>query len=80
MIVWEECLQVTDRVVIVAVKDITSFFDDSLNISSLLEFNECGDIFELSTNSRSCGVLAKIGNEGLGSSKEFDGVLNARSE
>ena len=80
MIVWEEGLQVTDRVVIVGVEDITSFFDDSLNISSSLEFNECGNIFELSTNSRRCGVLAKIGDESLGCSKELDGVLNARCE
>jgi hypothetical protein len=48
VVIWEESLKITDRVVVVFVKNITGLLDATGDIASFLKFNELVNVSELS--------------------------------
>ena len=80
VIIWEESLQVTNRVIVVRVEDVSGLLDNKVDISTLLKLDKLIDIVELSAYTSRGSVRSKVGDEFFRSSEELNGVLNAGSE
>lgn len=77
MIIWEQRFKITDRVIVVRIKDIAGLLDAASDITSVLDIDERTDIYELGTDTTGGSVLAELSDESLGVFKELARILHS---